>query len=81
MPDTTRLRAPDPAPDHHSGATLDEMLTVAEVAVWLKVSRSWIYDRTRSHGPERLPHIKLGKYVRFSPDAVRAFLDRRAHGR
>lgn len=81
MPDNTRLLTQDPARDHHRGAILDEMLTVAEVATWLKVSRSWIYDRTRSRGPERLPHIKLGKYVRFDPDAIRAFLDRQARGR
>ena len=45
-----------------------ELLTVEEVAALLKVSRSWVYEHTRSRGmpqAERLPHIKIGKYVRF----------------
>jgi len=62
---------------HHE---LQELLTVAEVASLLKVSKSWVYERTRSQGTprsERLPHLKLGKYIRFDSQAVRAFLERR----
>ncbi len=62
---------------HHE---LEELLTVAEVASLLKVSKSWVYERTRSRATprsERLPHLKLGKYVRFDSRAVRAFLERR----
>ncbi len=56
-----------------------ELLTVADVAALLKVSKSWVYEHTRARGTprsERLPHIKIGKYVRFDPQVVRAFLDR-----
>ena len=59
---------------------LQELLTVEEVAALLKVSKSWVYEHTRSRGiprSERLPHLKLGKYVRFEAEAVRAFLNRR----
>jgi excisionase family DNA binding protein len=59
---------------------LHELLTVDEVAALLKVSRSWVYEHTRARGTprsERLPHIKVGKYVRFEPRAVRAFLERK----
>jgi excisionase family DNA binding protein len=59
---------------------LHELLTVDEVAALLKVSKSWVYEHTRSRGiprSERLPHLKLGKYVRFDAEAVRAFLNRR----
>lgn len=59
---------------------LHELLTVDEVAALLKVSRSWVYEHTRARGvprSERLPHIKMGKYVRFEPRAVRAFLERK----
>jgi excisionase family DNA binding protein len=62
---------------HH----LDELLTVDDVAVLLKVSKSWVYEHTRSRGmprSERLPHIKIGKYVRFDVRAVREFLLRRS---
>lgn len=69
------LGGPDkPAPDLH------ELLTVEEVAALLKVSRSWVYEHSRSRGmprSERLPHIKIGKYVRFDPCALRAFLQRK----
>jgi excisionase family DNA binding protein len=52
------------------------LLTVEEVADFLKVPRSWVYERTRRRGMERLPHIKLGKYLRFEESAVREFLER-----
>src|SRR2546428_6255902 len=58
---------------------LHELLTVEEVAALLKVSPSWVYEHTRSRGTpraERLPHIKIGKYVRFEAGAIRAFLER-----
>ena len=58
---------------------LDELLTVDEVAALLKVSPSWVYEHTRSRSTrgERLPHIKIGKYVRFHAQQVREFLARR----
>ncbi len=60
---------------------LHELLTVDEVAALLKVPRSWVYEHTRSRGKaraERLPYIKIGKYKRFDPRAVRDFLLRRS---
>ena len=61
-------------------ADLHELLTVDEIAALLKVSKSWVYEHTRGRGTprsDRLPYIKLGKYVRFDTQAVRAFLNRR----
>ena len=55
---------------------MDELLTVDELAEWLKVPPSWIYERTRRRGAERLPFIKLGKYLRFEAVAVRTYLER-----
>src|SRR5262245_58070166 len=77
---------PTPSVSRHTGsaAELHELLTVADVAALLKVSRSWVYEHTRSRGVPRsdqLPHIKIGKYVRFDPELVRAFLDRRTNCR
>lgn len=57
--------------------TMDELLTVDELAAMLKVQKSWIYQRTRLRGQDRLPHVKVGKYVRFEEVAVREFLERR----
>ena len=63
-----------------SNGDLQELLTVDEVAALLKVSRSWVYEHTRSCGTprsERLPHIKVGKYVRFEARALRAFIQKK----
>ena len=63
---------------------LFELLTVADVAALLKVSKSWVYEHTRARGTprsDRLPHIKIGKYLRFDPQLVRTFLERRTAAR
>jgi excisionase family DNA binding protein len=52
-----------------------ELLTIREVAQSLKVPVSWVYERTRRRGSERMPHIKLGKYLRFEIATVRAWLE------
>jgi excisionase family DNA binding protein len=58
-------------------AALDELLTVDEVAALLKVSKGWVYEHVRSRSKprsEQLPHIKVGKYIRFDPQALRTFI-------
>ncbi|NLD38798.1 MAG: helix-turn-helix domain-containing protein [Desulfatiglans sp.] len=45
-------------------------LTIDEIAETLKVPKSWIYSRTRETGPDTIPRIKVGKYLRFEPDKV-----------
>ena len=55
---------------------LDNLLTVHELAVLLHVPASWIYERTRRRGVDRLPFVKLGKYVRFEKSAVQIFLSK-----
>lgn len=57
-----------------------ELLTVEEVAALLKVPKSWIYEKTRRRGPDALPHVKLGKYLRFDEMSVRAWLMKRKRG-
>ena len=47
-----------------------QLLTVSEIAQTLRVPISWVYERTRRRGFERMPHIKLGKYLRFDLSAV-----------
>ena len=55
---------------------LERLWTVEEVADLFQVPSSWVYDRTRRRGQEQLPHLKLGKYLRFQEYAVREFLER-----
>jgi excisionase family DNA binding protein len=54
----------------------DALLTVQEVAELLNVPVSWVYEHTRERGASRLPHLKLGKYLRFEERTVREFLNR-----
>lgn len=42
-----------------------ELLTVKEAAQLLKVPTSWVYERCRASAADPLPHVKLGKYLRF----------------
>lgn len=53
----------------------DKLLNVAEVAEMLNVPVSWVYGRTRERGMQRIPHVKLGKYLRFDADAIRNWIE------
>jgi len=49
-----------------SSVCSDELATVSDIAEYLQVPKSWVYERTRRRGIERIAHFKLGKYLRFS---------------
>ena len=58
------------------------LLTVEDVAELLRVPVSWVYERTRLGGVDRLPGFRLGKYWRFREAEVINWLERqRAGGR
>ena len=50
-----------------------ELITAKKLAKRLNVQVSWIYRRTRL-GQEAIPHVKMGKYVRFDWEEVLEFL-------
>jgi excisionase family DNA binding protein len=56
----------------------DRLLVAKEIADLLAVPESWVRQATRSEG---LPHIRLGRYVRYEWGAVAAWLDQRWTGR
>ncbi len=58
----------------------EELMTVGEVARLLKVPVSWVYERCRESTPNPLPHLKLGKYLRFSRSALFAYMEGRRRG-
>ena len=58
----------------------DELLTVEDVAAFLRVPKSWVYERTRRRGIERLPHVKLGKYLRFRLSEVAVYVEKLRRG-
>src|SRR5256886_12609376 len=47
-------------------------LTVQEAADLLRVPVSWLYERTRTNS---VPHVKLGKYLRFDRDELVAWIN------
>jgi excisionase family DNA binding protein len=57
-------------------ASNDDLVTVSQIAEFLQVPDSWVYERTRRRGIERLPHFKLGKYLRFSRSEVLDWVQR-----
>ena len=60
-----------------SGNISRVFLTVDEAAERLGVKRSWIYERTRRN---TIPHRRLGKFVRFTEQDIRAIADAAAIG-
>ena len=68
FPETPSFREPEPV-------YRERLLTVAEVAELLKVPVSWVYERSRRRGAAQIPHFKLGKYLRFSEQAVLKWLE------
>ena len=59
-----------------SAANTCRLLTVQEVAELLQVPGSRVYARTRKRSVQALPHIKLGKYIRFEESAITEFIRR-----
>ena len=55
----------------------DRLLGVKEAAALLNVPESWIYQHVRTRVGDKLPHIKLGKYLRFSAQALSQWLETR----
>jgi excisionase family DNA binding protein len=59
--------------DKTIAASSDERLeTAQEVAEHLGVPVSWVRDHTRQG---RIPHLKLGRYVRYRRELVDKWLD------
>jgi len=59
--------------------TLNKLHTVDEMSKKLRVPKSWIYSRSRETGPDAIPRLKVGKYLRFVEEDVLNWLkDRNA---
>lgn len=53
-----------------------KLIGVNELAEALSVPPSWIYSRTRLKDDGQIPHIRVGKYVRFNIDDVMEWLEK-----
>lgn len=56
---------------------MKELLGVKETSKYLGVPISWIYDRVRVGA---IPYYKIGKYVRFDPQEIKAWLETQRKG-
>jgi hypothetical protein len=60
-----------------------ETVKPEELARRLNVPTTWVYDQVRSRAKDPMPHLRLGKYVRFQPDSpeFQAWMERHRSGR
>lgn len=58
-----------PLVSQSGGYGLVELIDAAELAARWQVPESWVRNRTRARTPreERIPCVRLGRYVRFQP--------------
>jgi excisionase family DNA binding protein len=63
----------DPEPETDLGD--DALLTVHDTARLLKVSVTWVYEHVRPDTEDRLPFVKLGKYLRFDRRDLQTYID------
>lgn len=49
-----------------AGGPFFEVLTAEELAQRWRVPESWIREQVRSRCSDPIPHVRLGRYVRFS---------------
>lgn len=49
----------------------DRLLTAGDVAELMRVTRSWVYAETRKNA---MPHLRLGRYVRYRRSAIEAWM-------
>src|SRR5690348_10315190 len=51
------------------------LMDVATLAEYLGVSRRFVYSHTAPNCPHPIPHLKLGKFVRFRQAEIDRWLD------
>ena len=49
----------------------DRLLTADDVAELMRVTRGWVYAETRRNA---LPHLRLGRYVRYRRSAIEEWM-------
>jgi excisionase family DNA binding protein len=53
------------------------LLDAEEIAAYIGMTTDWVYREVRAG---RLPHIRLGRYVRFRRESIDAWLDASERG-
>ena len=65
---------PCPGPILPPNAPREQLLGATEVALWLGVSRAWVFEHANGRRRPYLPSVKLGRSVKFKPSAIEAFI-------
>jgi predicted DNA-binding transcriptional regulator AlpA len=55
------------------------LLDIPQLVEWLNVSEGWVRKNLRPGAPNPLPHIKVGRYIRFDPQVIEGWLESRRH--
>jgi predicted DNA-binding transcriptional regulator AlpA len=54
----------------------DELLTIDELAAKTKMKRSFYYAPIRRKGPDAIPCLKVGKYIRYRMSDVMNWIEK-----
>ena len=54
---------------HKEGAELYQIITVTELSKRWNLPVTWIREHTRSRTKDTIPHLRLGRWVRFQWDS------------
>ncbi len=57
--------------------SIEHLLTPEEAAEILRVKLSWLYQHTRRRSQDRIPFIKVGRYLRFREQDLVAYIENR----
>ena len=66
-----RKRRLQPPPTRDNAPTNGSLLFAEDVAAMVGMTRDWIYAETRAG---RIPHVTLGRYYRYRPESIDAWL-------
>lgn len=61
-----------PVAESVRGVDLEPLLTADELADWLNVTKEWIYDEVQKGA---LPHVRLGRMLRFERRQIEAHIE------
>lgn len=56
---------------------MERLLSLSEAAELLNISRDWLYRRVEG---KEIPHIRLGRAIRFKEEEVRQFIQKNSVG-
>jgi excisionase family DNA binding protein len=57
--------------------TIERLLTPEEAAEVLRVKVSWLYQHTRRRSQDRIPFVRVGRYLRFREQDLVAYIEGR----